>query len=130
MTTVTVKVDLPDGWELACDHMRSLNYRETGLTGQNELIIWTLHVPSNDKYVIVRKSWQWPEWLTCAAVVRTKQGEVWACATVPWPDECMASGWCNTGTALPLSDKFVHLDYPEGPWRDSRRLNPNRKDEA
>jgi hypothetical protein len=130
MPIVTVKVEIPDGWELACDHMRSLNYRETGLTGQNELIIWTLHVPSNDKYVIVRKSWQWPEWLTCAAVVRTKSGDVWACAQVPKPNQHEPSGWENTGSVLSLSGTFVKLDYPDGPWRDSRRLNPNRKDEA
>jgi hypothetical protein len=137
MNTVTVKVDLPDGWELACDHMRNVKCGEYWIDTFGELVgpsNFDETDPSNYDAtwprVIVRKAWQWPEWLTCAAVVRTKGGDVWACSTVPHIDECMTSGWSDTGAVLLLSGQFVNLDYPDGPWRDSRRLNPNRKDEA
>ena len=62
-TKVSVLVEIPDGWELACDEMRQAQ--------PGEFHLWCGKPLRNDSggtthqpYVIVRKAWQWPEWCT------------------------------------------------------------------
>ena len=124
MTTVSVKVEIPDGWELACDHVRPVKPGEFWINYAGA-VVGPCEEALNCSRVIVRNAWQWPEWLTCAAVVRTKGGDVWACSTVPHIDECITSGWSNTGTVLVLQGRFVNINLPDVPWQESLRVNPN-----
>jgi hypothetical protein len=124
MKTVSVKLEIPDGWELVCDHMRPVKPGEFWINYAGA-VTGPCCEGLKDSRVIVRKAWQWPEWLACAAVVRTKVGHVWLCAKVPNRDEKFDSGWDNTGVILYGSGRWVLLDYPDGPWQESLRINPN-----
>lgn len=128
MNVVSVKVEIPDGWDLACERMRQANFREFILE-HGVVKRWTSRDESQRDYVIVSMAWVWPSWLKAAAVVRTKTGGLLGCEKVPKRDTFLHAGWANTGNTMnltPASAKFACLhDYPNGPWEDSFRVNPN-----
>ena len=126
---VSVKLEIPDGWELACDKMRPRKKGEQCLGNTGQVLAPALRDddPSQTYNVILRPAWQWPEWLTAAAVVVTRDGQFWACSNVPCVSTEMGSGWENTGNTILLNGLFVALEPPQCTWRESLRVNPNRK---
>jgi len=74
----------------------------------------------------IRCSWQWPEWLTAAAIVKTRYGDWLGCERVPTLDDYQ---WTNTGMTLVLNP-LTSFEPPRcDDWLDSLRVNPNREGE-
>jgi len=68
--------------------------------------------------------WQWPEWLECAAIARDGCGAWYGYDQVPELITC-DSVWASCGELFPLSGVVDTSGFPQGPWNESLRLNPN-----
>lgn len=130
MPEVSVKVNIPEGYELACDHVRKPLKGEMFVSTDNDNA--TPQVAQWDyKYascIIIRRAWQWPEKLNAAAIVQCSNALWFACESVP---EREGSFWSGGGSWLNLNhaaDKFGILDFTPPPcddWRESLRVNSN-----
>lgn len=125
MPTVTVKAEIPEGYELACDEMRPARYHEDYLTTDGYVTTWTFTKPTKENFIIVRKSWQWPSWLTARWLYRVC-GQWWASNIMPRDD---GHRWQWTGEfRVCLGEQL--LDFTPPPCEDDRtslRENPNWK---
>ena len=65
-TKVSVLVEIPEGWELACDEMRPLVKGEWFLSEAGDARQSKVNTVNN--YIIVRKAWTWPEWCTAEEI--------------------------------------------------------------
>lgn len=135
MKTVTVNVDIPEGYELADSVIRQAipGERYVDDTGVVQSHISTK--PSIGKYVIVRKitpvdmSW-WPEWLTCEWVAKdcVESESLWCGFTTKpirrekWWD--VAAG--STGECFDIPCKILGIQFPDVPWEVSLFHNPHK----
>lgn len=64
MTTheLTIKVELPDGWELTGE-VRQVQFDELYYDWYGRVLRWEHTRPSLHTYPIVRKRWQVPDWV-------------------------------------------------------------------
>ena len=125
----TVQVEIPDGWELACDEIREPRQGEHYMSPSGVILCASDDYRFGERRVIVRESWQWPEWLNAAAVCKTKWNVWWACERIPTPSECPPDGWEGVGATMALGDLVKFEPPPCDDWRDSLRVNPNREGE-
>jgi len=105
---VKITVDIPDGWELACDEMRSVKRGEYYLWSKIPTM-WLSDDLSKQVYVIIRESWQWPEWCTAK--------EIW------WSEQC----WLRGSRGLYPCFTFEGLDFIPPPDKTKIYQNPNWK---
>jgi hypothetical protein len=92
MTKVQVWVDIPDRFELACDHMRPPLDGELYLSPYGDSVCKAaLHV--SQPRVIIREAWIWPEWLKARWIFREESGiwcaankrpKLWRCVDDQW----------------------------------------------
>ena len=123
-----VYVQIPDGYELACDYMRFPKPGESVLSSSGNVI--AIHDADLTAMgllrVIVRPAWKWPAWLTAPWVLQTPLGFWCACTSNPKWNEM---GWLACGELVPLNQQ--HFDFIPPPcddWRESLRRNPHLKD--
>jgi hypothetical protein len=131
MNRVQVWVNIPEGYELACDEMRlpkdgEMYVVDGGCVCVAEYDWQHLH------RLIVRPTWQWPAWL--------KARWLWCCSDNTWfagnsnnPPELMRWGWYTGGHTVLINDHEDLFDFTPPPctdWRESLRENPNWKDGA
>ena len=122
---VTVKVELPEGYELASDRLRRVIFGDWYVT-EGKVCKWCEQRMSSREYVIVRPVWQWPPWLKAAAIVKNAYGEWKACRTVPELCLSAGSGWDEYGTWVTLyPELFDFTPPPCDDWHNSLRVNPN-----
>ena len=123
----SVKVEIPDGWELACDRLRRAEFGEH-VIGVGTVEKWTAPYQSDREYVIVRKVWQWPEWLKAAAIVQSSSDSWYACKEIPQRSDTARCGWDLFHYWSLLDPKLIDFTPPSCvDWRDSLRINPNMK---
>ena len=124
---VQVNVEIPDGWELACDEMRAPLDGEHYMNLRNGVNKAFCVTSDYGPRIIVRKAWEWPPWLRAAAIVIDQRSRQWkACHKVPHLDEGLNEGWDGFGHwATITKDMFDFTPPPCFDWRESCRLNPN-----
>ena len=75
--------------------------------------------------------WTWPEWLTCVAIAKDDNGEWYGWDCVPIMEREIAGGlWIvppDGGEFIQLTDWFDTSGFPDVPWNESLRVNPNHK---
>ena len=79
----------------------------------------------NDPRLIVRRRWQWPEWLTAEWYCEWQNGSQYVSVYEP----LLVSGrsdWLGNGTMKCL-DGVVDIPKIGGDWRQSKRRNPRSK---
>ena len=122
-----VEVDIPVGYELACDSMRRPVRGELFLTLDGLVSQCTGTAINYLTYcIILRKKWEWPKWLK-AKYIFYEEG--WKCWVASNAIPLMGSyGWemSKIGHSK-LSTSFLDFVEPERPqdWRDSLMENPN-----
>jgi hypothetical protein len=138
MQKVSVLVEIPDGFELACAEERfpvpgewAVRFDETnGDANYAELVPVDLQ-EEDIKYVygksiIVRPVWQWPEWLTCRWVWKGPSGYWRGSDSKPQVNGGIIGSdyyWAVNGVVLPL--ELTAFDPPPcDDWTKSLRQNP------
>ncbi len=125
MTKVRVKVEIPDGYELACQWMRAAKIGEWYV--DDPWSVTECGIVSVENRVIVRLAWQWPEWLKAPWIAMDKNGKYYGYSSEP---SIVGNGnmWlCEADTAADLQSWA--LDWTPPPcddWTESKRENPNR----
>lgn len=74
--------------------------------------------------------WQWPKWLTCVAISRDNCGLWYAWDCVPDKDDEGGDLWVvpdEGGDFILLNDYVDTSGFPDVPWNESLRVNPNCK---
>lgn len=126
MPTVSVKVEIPEGYELACDTLRIVSRGEEFVQPDGELGRWIYGDVSGCPYLIVRPAWQWPEWLKCRYIVYTIRGKWLATNFLP---RLHNSAWHADGVFVELSPAILDFTTPPcDDFRESLRENPNWKE--
>lgn len=121
---ITIEVDIPDGYE-ATGEFRSPGLDEVYLQRGEVKRSRFDHYASD--FVIVRKKWQWPDWLKAPWIAMDKNGEWYAYKEQPDLMDCFVT-WQSSGpSSLVLIDCLL-FDFtpPEcTDWKQSLRKNPN-----
>lgn len=124
MPTVSVKAEIPDGRELACEKIRKPRDGESYiLNGRVET--WVGPGSPSHEYVIVRHEYQWPSWLRedIVSIASDQNGEWWS-----YVDVCEMS---DNGWDGPALDSLHAIDPSLLPqvtnWRESRRIKPGHE---
>lgn len=128
MPQITVKAEIPEGFELACDHLRSAGPGDSYVTNEGLLTppLWS-RAHTSGKYIIVRPVWQWPAWLTARWLFR--RHNAWWFASDSRPE--WVSGYCVDGDGVCRQIHDDVIDFTPPPCEDDRsslRENPNWKE--
>lgn len=118
---VMVKVEIPDGWELAYDEMRLPLKGEMFITSNGSLAECASDYEGGEVRVIVRPAWKWPEWLLSRSVVQGIDGRWWG---VDGEHRNAEEAWECGRNHINLS-RTTFLPPPCDDWRKSLRRNPN-----
>lgn len=81
----------------------------------------------NEPRIIVRRRWQWPEWLTAEWIAMDFDGSWWCYSIEPQLDESFPKVWSGSlmkRTWL-LPDLVAFTPPPGTDWRQSKRRNPS-----
>lgn len=130
MTKVMIEIEIPVGYELADTKIRQANQGDSFLNPSSvgaTVQTWCAREKSISQYIIVRKSWQWPDWLTAEWIAMDADGKWDAYSEEPhmhdhyWsPDE---------GMLIDLDmDILAFTPPPCIDWRQSKRRNPRSKE--
>lgn len=120
---VQVTVDIPDGYELACEEMRAPKQGELFFYAGG-VSVATFAFDESSTRIIVRPAWQWPVCLLCDWAGRDKYGTAMLGFGDPIPTE---SGW-RSERYQRIHEPYFAINLPPcTDWRQSLRLNPNRK---
>lgn len=129
MAKVKVEAELPEGWELAEPLARPARHGDPYLTryGVQE---WCDLEESQAHCIILRKAFEWPDWLHCDYILKLQSGE-WRCGYFESQEKPKVnhyeSGWSNNGATYPLTHRNhrpFDIDFPDCDWKDSYRENP------
>lgn len=126
MATVSVKVNIPDGWELACETMRQVRKYEWYLDNY-EVKQWTYGFPIVDLRVILRQAWQWPAWLRpeIVSIAMNKNSRWWGYSDVCQCDE--VGEWRTESQPWRLDPLNLSMLPHVDDWRQSRRIKPGHE---
>ena len=72
--------------------------------------------------------WQWPEWLTCKAISKDRDGVWYGWDCVPVMDDEGGGLWVTPdegGDFIQFTDYVDTSGFPQVPWNESLCLNPN-----
>ena len=123
--------ELADGWEPVAfrEPLKGESYLSSGATrgssireaGQN---FCDMGGPT-ESYLIVRRRWKWPEWLTAEWIAMDANGNWVGYATEP---DMGAVSWNSGGESFFVSPRLtVFGPPPRTDWKQSKRRNPNAK---
>lgn len=122
---ITIKVDIPDGYE-ATGEFRFPRKGESHLEwpDMNNIMVAGLDYV-HKRHIILRKKWQWPEWLKLPYIAMDHNGEWFAFSEKPTKYD---TDWDGGLFACPLSAKYFDFTPPEcTDWTQSLLKNPNAK---
>lgn len=128
---VLVEVKIPEGYELAYKEMRhpqvGESYLSTTISGQDVKICNEDAILGHR--VIVKKKWQWPEWLTCNYIAMDLNGDWYGYTNKPilsLEDKMWSN---NTNLARNISSyNFINFNWPTVvDWTQSLMENPHKK---
>ena len=113
---IEIEVDVPDGFEFV-----RLSQHSNTATGEHTNGAVVVHNVSY--FVIVRKSWQWPDWLTAEWIARDADGEWWAFNKKP---HAACGSWISEhGRYFYMAESLVNFTPPPcTDWTQSLRRNP------
>lgn len=121
-----VWVEIPDGYELACEEMRPPKIGEKfidAICGQARKCTCDTIPPR----VIVREAYEWPEWLTAEWIAMDTNAAWYAYADEPR----MLGGsgsWSGEHPLRMTGSSHIAFAPPHcTDWRQSKRRNPNKK---
>lgn len=121
--TVTIEVDVPEGWEF--DRFDMPKAGEHWIDGAGMLHCAGFNY-ADTACVIVKKAWQWPAWLKAEWVAMDKDGEWWAYSNEPFcgklPHWENVDGGENACVSQLFS--FTPPPCPCTDWRQSKRRRP------
>lgn len=121
MPRVPVLVNIPEGYELACEEIYLQEIQVTPATDNRT------HVVGMPSYLILRPAWQWPPWLTAPWIAMDKGGSWYAYEAEP-KKEGISCWHGDRDFALLSSHMFAFTPPPCTDWRLSKRKNPNLKE--
>lgn len=116
---IEIELDVPDGWELTGE-FRKAEVGEYSITADEPLHKWT--IPTSSSYFIVRKKWQWPEWLKAEWIAMDRNGRWFGYDRKP---DRTSQDWYGCGG---LYTNLLLTDFTPPPcddWKQSLRRNPN-----
>lgn len=127
---ITIEVDIPDGYEATGEFRLPDESRECWLSNFSAVCEphggrATVHGPR----LILRKKWQWPDWLKAPWIAMDKNGEWYAYKEQP----DLMDGFVTWQSSGPASHTLIDsgmFDFtpPEcTDWKQSLRKNPNAK---
>lgn len=136
MAEALVKVQIPDGWELACDEMRVPYDGEFCILGKPQPgmpsgAVMEVAESGGFPRVIVRRKWEWPAWLKAKWLFCDGYGHWFAvcCGNRPVYDKARDAWVCNFGYSGPVLDLqcgCIDFTPPQcDDWKTSLRRNPN-----
>jgi len=123
-----VEVEIPEGWEIACNQIRAPKYGEWFIdpSGIHNILRASSDYHINCKYVIVRQVFRWPEWLTANYIAMDESGIWYGYAKKP---SKIASSWLpqqSTPYVRLTPNTLTNFVPPEcSDWAQSLRRNPN-----
>lgn len=122
---VSVKIEIPDGYELAEETTRPPRKGELYVHFYGDRVVealddWPIRMENNR--IIVRPSWKWPDWLLNKFVIQVPMGEWFGADGDPVAQNGYWDGLRNV-TALA---KTTFSPPPCSDWRKSLRRNPNK----
>ena len=80
--------------------------------------------PTKSDRLVVRRRWQWPEWLTAEWIAMDKDGTWFASNEVPEINNCIY----EVDDSVSLDENLIAWTPPPcTDWRQSKRRNPNSK---
>lgn len=133
MAKAMVAVEIPDGWELACDEMRVPHYGDHYLAAGGIGFAVPGGAVSCFPRVIVRRVWQWPAWLKAEWLFCGPSGKWYASNARPSGridgPEGYGLGWVCGGHTILIGNLIGFDPPPCDDWRKSLRRNPAIEDE-
>lgn len=116
---ITIEVDIPDGYE-ATGEFRCPELGELYISrGQTHQACFQNYASD---HLILRKKWQWPDWLKAPWIAMDSNGTWWAYTQPPTID---GPSWFG-GDPVRLSEYHLHFTPPPcDDWTKSLRKNPN-----
>ena len=123
MKTVSVEIKIPDGHEVEEVSIVWPGYQFSPGDAVGQMVVKTK--PAKP-FLINGVPADWPEWLTCDWVAKDEDGEVYWYDLEPQIDH--PAWFCNAGMHY-LDKSLIAIDIP-GPWEQSKRENPNRKNKG
>ena len=126
MTICSVKVEIPDGWELADESMRSPKFHEHYISAISGNVLVSRAAADRPR-VIVRRDWEGPLWRLARWIAMDKAGS-WQAFPNIMPTIPVGTFWSAIDMARPsfLAPDCLAFDPPPcANWRNSLRENPN-----
>lgn len=124
---ITIEVDIPDGYEATGEFRLPDESRECWLSNFSAVCEphdgrATVHGPR----LILRKKWQWPEWIKLPYIAMQPNGDWYGFSDKPSFQDGFR--WDGHGFVYLLSPDYFDFTPPEcTDWRQSLRKNPNAK---
>jgi len=125
MKTAFVQVEIPNGLEIADPVMRAPKSGELYLNHNNTVLSECNH-PLTNKYVIVKRAYNWPEWLKANWIAKAPTGLWYAFWKKPVVNKD-AGNWYYAIDTILLNQNFFDFTPPDckSNWEDSAIKNPN-----
>lgn len=125
MKRVQVLVDIPDGYELACDMLRVPVEGEL-FVGNGDCVVMA-HGDHAIPRVIIRQAWKWPSWLKCRWVARNANGLLALGFGDAVRDDSFCFWFSNLGANKYwiVAEPTLDINLPASDWQKSLRINPN-----
>lgn len=113
---ITIEVDVPEGWEVI-DYRKPRHDEHFVSNGA----VFQSVGESCMEYAIIRKTWQWPEWLKAKWIAMSKEGRWFACDAEPFPNQF---GWKSDCFEVIDTRYYDFTPPPCTDWRQSKRRRP------
>lgn len=124
MFKTQILIEIPDGYELAENEMRTPRVGELYLMPNGRCNKSSINL-ENDKYPILKKKWQWPSWLKAYCIAMDKSGKWYGYRSDPYTSSEI---WRNQDNSpcLILDPELVDIELPTcTDWTKSKIINPN-----
>lgn len=126
MPKQTLELEVPEGWELTGEY-RAPKPGDYFINSRGRVFDYCSTQLTTPK-PIVRRVWQWPEWLKAGWTAMDKNGIWWAYTEKP---RVSGNGWTSPGIGIYEVINSQLLDFTPPPcdgWRQSLRKNPHLGD--
>ena len=122
---VEIEAEIPKGFEPTGEY-RTVESGDLFLAFSGEVGFWNPTIRSDSRFILLRRTWYWPEWLTCEWLAMDSDGGWYG-----YDEEPILYGCDKTWGAESFCEvrfDFLACDAPPcDDWKKSKMRNPHNE---